>query len=1220
MANDFAHLVIRASAGSGKTYKLSERYLRLALAGVPIGSILATTFTRKAAGEIQNRILERLGKGALSEENAAALSRELFGDPSRLTRGELLDLAVRVARSLDEIRVCTLDSFFIQIAGGFEFEIGLPPGWRVVEEAENESLLRRALQETFAQTDARTAHELAKTLFRGKSTRSVESQILKVVKDGLGTFRESKPSAWTRLEEAIPPDSPTLDECLEAIQNAPLPINRGGSKKSKKDDGAPNYNQSFVKARDHIVQDLESKNIARVVSRGPVAALLAGKTTFSSVELDGQLKSALEIVAAYARAETILKMAKSLKELQRTLSATNRNYERLKRVERAYRFDDIAQTLANLETNDQLRRVVYRLGSKTTCLLLDEFQDSSSTQWSIIRPFARAITGKTSDDLDPNAEDFGERLTSFFCVGDVKQAIYGWRGGDAGIFDKLESSLPNLTKAPMDINWRSCATIIDVVNRIFEKLETNPIWTNEAKEDNFDETYAIVKAVKTWQKNFQRHSIAEKNADKLGYWSLEAAPLPDFEKEPEACAQFSSNYDDRFARVNRFRGETEPSEPPVFDSAKIAKDFFDDDPADLDENDDSEYGEGSQLTVQQRLANARFEYAVKRIAELSRRFPDYSIGVLLRSNKPIVKIVRGLAALGIEASAEGGALLVESPAVIAALATIKLAAHPGDLVSAYRIATVEPLAARFKINQKNYASSALNVSHEIRELIETNGLGKFVAETRNLLDPVCDDRDRERMRRFVEYAFSYEATTPRPRLDSFVAAAETTKRETPTNSKIRVMTIHASKGLEFDVVVLPELNSHKSLVQIDYNKFYSGREDSANDSDSEKDDYIVKYIPKDDRKVFPDEYLKILNDAQTKALEEALSLLYVAITRPVRALVAIVDGTPVKKEDSESKSKSDDDSSGAPKLSKKLDFAGILRWALAPNVQTLSATSPYYKNAQVLFEYGDPDWDRSDVKESPAPAPRESAPDAAKESAPVYTRTDARRELLKRETPTQRRGTPTWTAPQTFSRGSALHACFELVEWLDQDGAPSDDELLRVVAPIVREKRDAMRIVDEFKTLLKTPYVENLLSISTLDPRKRRPTSLFRDPLPSAVELDDAALEKLADPKWVVFRERPFSFLDGDVILRGIIDRLTLLMDGDRVVAADVLDYKSNVVPNESANDLVANLTDGMRKEYRRQLEAYEKVVRAWYDLPKEKVSTRLAFLSYGTTIDPRIL
>ena len=77
--------------------------------------------------------------------------------------------------------------------------------------------------------------------------------------------------------------------------------------------------------------------------------------------------------------------------------------------------------------------MVYRLDAHVAHLLLDEFQDTSALQWRVLRPFAQRV----------GARDGGR---SFFCVGDVKQAIYGWRGGVAEIFEALEEDLGRLTR------------------------------------------------------------------------------------------------------------------------------------------------------------------------------------------------------------------------------------------------------------------------------------------------------------------------------------------------------------------------------------------------------------------------------------------------------------------------------------------------------------------------------------------------------------------------------------------------------------------------------------------------------------------------------------------------------------------------------------------------------------------------------------------------------
>ena len=78
--------------------------------------------------------------------------------------------------------------------------------------------------------------------------------------------------------------------------------------------------------------------------------------------------------------------------------------------------------------------MAFRLDGSIRHLLLDEFQDTSPVQWRVIRPLAESVTRKTGG--------------SFFCVGDVKQAIYGWRGGMVEILNTLQGSLGQLQESP----------------------------------------------------------------------------------------------------------------------------------------------------------------------------------------------------------------------------------------------------------------------------------------------------------------------------------------------------------------------------------------------------------------------------------------------------------------------------------------------------------------------------------------------------------------------------------------------------------------------------------------------------------------------------------------------------------------------------------------------------------------------------------------------------
>ena len=119
--------LVLASAGSGKTYLLSSHILGLLAAGAPPGELLASTFTRKAAGEILERVLVRLAQGASDPEKARELGREAH--PSLTTSEECRRLLGRLLVDLHRMSVDTLDAFFVRVARSFFQELGLAPRW-----------------------------------------------------------------------------------------------------------------------------------------------------------------------------------------------------------------------------------------------------------------------------------------------------------------------------------------------------------------------------------------------------------------------------------------------------------------------------------------------------------------------------------------------------------------------------------------------------------------------------------------------------------------------------------------------------------------------------------------------------------------------------------------------------------------------------------------------------------------------------------------------------------------------------------------------------------------------------------------------------------------------------------------------------------------------------------------------------------------------------------
>ncbi|HRI10243.1 MAG TPA: UvrD-helicase domain-containing protein, partial [Nannocystaceae bacterium] len=156
------HVSILASAGSGKTFQLTNRYLTILARGAAPSSILASTFTRAAAGEIRDRILFRLAEGAQNRQKRADLGRHL--DLPGLSREVVLDLLAILAQNLHRLQIRTLDSFFGTIVRCFALELGLPVDARIVDEDEAVRLRREAIRMMLDERDPEGIIELLASL------------------------------------------------------------------------------------------------------------------------------------------------------------------------------------------------------------------------------------------------------------------------------------------------------------------------------------------------------------------------------------------------------------------------------------------------------------------------------------------------------------------------------------------------------------------------------------------------------------------------------------------------------------------------------------------------------------------------------------------------------------------------------------------------------------------------------------------------------------------------------------------------------------------------------------------------------------------------------------------------------------------------------------------------------------------------------------------------
>ncbi|MFC1758483.1 UvrD-helicase domain-containing protein, partial [Planctomycetota bacterium] len=499
---NYSNELIRASAGTGKTFHLSNRYLRLVLNDVPVTQILATTFTRQAAREILDRILFRLATAAETDESASDLAMALgiglefaSGDTSGDTSGgekggeSFRDRCMRKLReltaSLPRLRVSTLDAFFAQIAQSYSLEIGLPPGWRIVEETEETAIRNQAIDRYLGIGKPERVVKLMHLLSKGKAERSVSRMIADTVIDLHSLYLDSDLKAWKRLSQVKMLDDAELEEAVMALSSC--------------DTDQLDVVKAFKPAKEKDCNRAAAGQWDSFLANGIAKKLAAGQTTFgrgAKNTIPESLEALYQPLVQHAVALMRNQVVVQTESTYTLLDGFDTQYQDLKHRTRSLRFDDINRSLLPFANGKAFQQIAFRMNDQINHLLLDEFQDTSLDQWRVIRPFARHVATDGSK--------------SFFCVGDVKQAIYGWRGGDADILNQMHQQLPDIEAMELADSYRSSSVVIDFVNQVNRGIANHPSLNGDEQ-----------KASQDWCDAFPQHATARKELP--GYVTMETA-------------------------------------------------------------------------------------------------------------------------------------------------------------------------------------------------------------------------------------------------------------------------------------------------------------------------------------------------------------------------------------------------------------------------------------------------------------------------------------------------------------------------------------------------------------------------------------------------------------------------------------------------------------------------------------------------------------------------
>ncbi len=500
---------------------------------------------------------------------------------------------------------------------------------------------------------------------------------------------------------------------------------------------------------------VEAGDWETLLCKGLGNRIAGGDTLYYSKPLDERILEAYGPLLQHAQALLIGQYAQTNQATYQLMRRFDEHFTRLRDAQGLLLFSDLPHRLGRrIGQGDDvdglpLEELYFRLDAKVGHLLLDEFQDTSPEQWHVLLPLAQEICAH------------GDGSRTLFCVGDTKQAIYGWRGGSAELFDHLaqDLNLPATALESMSRSFRSAQVVLDAVNKVFDGDAPGSILKECADE------------VAAWQAGFMPHDTAKPELH--GYVELVTSTADGADLAEKGDEREDEQVDD----------DGNPGMPGAEVSSTMHEDFA----ADL-------------------------------IARIVGESLGRSVGVLVSRNGTVRLMIDLLRRRGVRASGEGGVPVTDDAAVNVVLSAMTMADHPGNKVSAFHVfhSPLAPILGMANLESREVQRVALKVRLALAE----EGYARVIAHWARELAPACDARGALRLAQLVELADLYDPMiTLRPR--QFVEFVAATPIEEPAPAPVRVMTIHKAKGLEFDAVVLPELD--RAILGLNQLKVYLER-------------------------------------------------------------------------------------------------------------------------------------------------------------------------------------------------------------------------------------------------------------------------------------------------------------------------------------------------------------------------------------------------------------
>ena len=457
--------ILKASAGTGKTYRLSIEYIVALLKGESYKDILVMTFTKKATSEIIERIvkfLKLLSSESLDEnekkdkENLKKSILQLYPEV-KFDVEKIKKINEEVNSQLDDLKIYTIDSFIGKIFRGvIAPHLGVE-NYTIIDQDEEEKI----------------NFEILERIFKDKKKFNIFKEFLdsnfeKNVDNYAAAFKSILAERWKYLvlkESDLPLEKINVQnsekqkheiieeilfitEEIKNLKNPTLDLEEYLSKNFK------NYLKLSLEEKKIFIDNNTDIIISNNIWNGNRVKKTMKDIVDQREELESLLNGLRGVISVDIYNNEIIPYEKSVLEF---IDELYNIYDELKVKEGKLSFQDVTMYTFKHYKDEKLN--LFKEGeiteyfkqifdSKITTLFIDEFQDTSVLQWKILK----GVATKTKN---------------VFCVGDEKQSLYGWRGGEKELFEKL-SIILDAKEENLDTSYRSDKRVIEFTNKVFQ--------------------------------------------------------------------------------------------------------------------------------------------------------------------------------------------------------------------------------------------------------------------------------------------------------------------------------------------------------------------------------------------------------------------------------------------------------------------------------------------------------------------------------------------------------------------------------------------------------------------------------------------------------------------------------------------------------------------------------------------------------------------------------